>query len=312
MQQKRGLRANLPTTALEGELLIPTDTSELYVGTGTGVRQLGRVDQILFQDTQVGGYTIYADAVRPIADSSGRDGWYFKNDGVTGTEHIDTYPGLTPTQKAAAKKKINWWFYSGTITPAKMSEIKTAYAIFTADATDKPYITVYTQQGKTHLYQASADLVAGKTYVYWIGTDAPDANLYPGAERVQLVKTNTAAPIVDTEDIALIGYQTNSGAAVNTVQLLTYMLGFVTKKASAHFVLKTNTKATAGSTGSTYTHTQSTAADTWNITHNLNRRPSVTTVDESGNEIDGYVVWNSDIQVTIYFNPATKGFAYLN
>jgi hypothetical protein len=73
-----------------------------------------------------------------------------------------------------------------------------------------------------------------------------------------------------------------------------------------------DTLANKVGTAATYTHTQSTNSATWDIVHNLGKRPSVTTVDELGNEIDGYVVWNSDNQVTVYFSPAAKGFAYLN
>ena len=41
MQQKRGPKANLPTVAPAGQLIVTTDTNELYVGTGTGVVQVG-------------------------------------------------------------------------------------------------------------------------------------------------------------------------------------------------------------------------------------------------------------------------------
>lgn len=37
IQERRGLKANLPAAAPAGELLYCTDTNELFVGTGTGV-----------------------------------------------------------------------------------------------------------------------------------------------------------------------------------------------------------------------------------------------------------------------------------
>ena len=41
MQQKRGLFKDLPTTAPAGQLIVTTDTNELFVGTETGVVQVG-------------------------------------------------------------------------------------------------------------------------------------------------------------------------------------------------------------------------------------------------------------------------------
>lgn len=37
MQQYRGPRASMPSSALHGELLITSDTNEIFVGTGTSV-----------------------------------------------------------------------------------------------------------------------------------------------------------------------------------------------------------------------------------------------------------------------------------
>lgn len=67
----------------------------------------------------------------------------------------------------------------------------------------------------------------------------------------------------------------------------------------------------------TYTHNQSSTSDTWVITHNLNRFPSVTVVDSGGTIVQGTVVYNSNKQLTITFFAATnalafQGKAYLN
>jgi hypothetical protein len=40
MKLRCGLKANLPVSAAEGEPLITTDTQEMYIGTGTGVKKL--------------------------------------------------------------------------------------------------------------------------------------------------------------------------------------------------------------------------------------------------------------------------------
>jgi hypothetical protein len=64
--------------------------------------------------------------------------------------------------------------------------------------------------------------------------------------------------------------------------------------------------------GATYTQQITTESTTWDIVHNLGKRPSVTTVNSQGQTIEGQVVYNSDNQITIYFSPATAGTVYLN
>ncbi len=67
----------------------------------------------------------------------------------------------------------------------------------------------------------------------------------------------------------------------------------------------------------TYTHNQSSTSNTWTITHNLNRFPSVTVVDSADTIVYGTVVYNSANQLTITFFQggsalAFSGKAYLN
>ena len=67
----------------------------------------------------------------------------------------------------------------------------------------------------------------------------------------------------------------------------------------------------------TYTHNQSSVSNTWTITHNLNRFPSVTVVESGNTVVEGTVVYNSNKQLTITFfsagSPlAFSGKAYLN
>ena len=67
----------------------------------------------------------------------------------------------------------------------------------------------------------------------------------------------------------------------------------------------------------TYTHNQSTTSNTWTITHNLNRFPSVTVVASADTIVYGTVVYNSANQLTITFFEgssalAFQGKAYLN
>ena len=67
----------------------------------------------------------------------------------------------------------------------------------------------------------------------------------------------------------------------------------------------------------TYTHNQSSTSDTWVVTHNLHRFPSVTVIDSGGTIVQVTVVYNSNKQLTITFFSgssalAFQGKAYLN
>jgi hypothetical protein len=61
-----------------------------------------------------------------------------------------------------------------------------------------------------------------------------------------------------------------------------------------------------------YLHNQMSASATWNITHNLNKYPSVTVVNSAGDEVIGNVTYPTINSVTINFNAANGGKAYLN
>ena len=62
----------------------------------------------------------------------------------------------------------------------------------------------------------------------------------------------------------------------------------------------------------TYTHTQSQAAATWTIAHNLNKHPSVTVVDSAGSVCYGNVQYTDANTVVVTFQAAFAGTAYLN
>ena len=61
-----------------------------------------------------------------------------------------------------------------------------------------------------------------------------------------------------------------------------------------------------------YVYEQGIASDTWTITHNLNRHPSVTVVDSGDTVVIGYITYLDDNSLEIKFNGAFKGKAYLN
>ena len=62
----------------------------------------------------------------------------------------------------------------------------------------------------------------------------------------------------------------------------------------------------------TYVHTQGTAASSWSITHNLGYYPNVTVVDSTETLVVGDVTYTSANALTVNFNGAFKGKAYLS
>lgn len=65
-------------------------------------------------------------------------------------------------------------------------------------------------------------------------------------------------------------------------------------------------------TPQTVVHEQSLASDTWEITHNLGKYPSVTLVDSAGTVFGGAITYDSLNKCTIRMNGASTGKAFLN
>lgn len=67
-----------------------------------------------------------------------------------------------------------------------------------------------------------------------------------------------------------------------------------------------------GGNDSYYEHIQNTASDEWIINHNLNKKPSITTVDSADNVVVGEETYIDENNVKITFKGKFKGKAYLN
>ena len=286
------------------------------VGSGGGVTQ-----SVIFDDTFIYGLTVYADGVKPLTDPGSRDGWYFKNDKTNGISHIASLP-ITESQKEIGRKKINWYFFDSNKFNSRYDEFTNAFAVVTIDAAPAnviPFFYMYTtidniNIAKAHIFSTKSNLSqtisVGKTYLIWFGTEEPNQNIYPGVERVQLLKSNNSVPEVASEKVFAVAYTTNSSVEQNLLTLQTYMLGFKTSTDSQNYELRVSSPSS--SSGATISFPITTAQTSWVINHNLNKFPSVTTIGEDKSEIKGTVVYDSPNQITISFSPAVKGTVYLN
>lgn len=60
-----------------------------------------------------------------------------------------------------------------------------------------------------------------------------------------------------------------------------------------------------------HVHTQNAASSTWNISHVLGGKPSVTIVDSAETVVFGEVLYNSNTSITVFFSAPFSGYAYL-
>ena len=68
----------------------------------------------------------------------------------------------------------------------------------------------------------------------------------------------------------------------------------------------------ASATDINYVHVETPASVSWVINHALGKNPSVTVIDGSGNNVFGEIVYTDVNNLTINFNTAFAGTAYLN
>ena len=61
-----------------------------------------------------------------------------------------------------------------------------------------------------------------------------------------------------------------------------------------------------------FTYMKSTPVKVWDITHNLDKYPSVTIVDSAGSVVIGDITYTSKSTLTVTFSAAFSGKAYLN
>ena len=61
-----------------------------------------------------------------------------------------------------------------------------------------------------------------------------------------------------------------------------------------------------------YDHMQGAASSSWSITHNLGFKPNVTVVDSAGNIVEGEISYTNSNSITVSFQSAFSGYAYLS
>lgn len=120
--------------------------------------------------------------------------------------------------------------------------------------------------------------------------------------------------IAQQNDISSFGYYTVNSYTVSTAGYHILNLTAVSSNGNVTGNLYYDIAAFFSSTSSDkhYTFTQVAASATWNVTHNLKKKPSVSIVDSADNNVYGDIEYINENQLTITFNSAFSGKAYLN
>ena len=187
------------------------------------ITALQGAEGIVFEDNAA----VYADGTAPIAEPSGQDGWYYKNDGQNiGSSGLD---------------KINWYFFDGSVQTETIDSALTGYAVGEIKGTEPFHLAVYTfPQGdgndagswyrtRVVYVPANGSYEQNKKYLFVTNLEDTPANLYPDLERVEMVPSqiSTVGPQDPSEQILTASLGTNSAAQPNTVEVLVNNVGYV-------------------------------------------------------------------------------------
>ena len=170
--------------------------------------------KVIFDDNS----SVYADSYRPKADPSGREGWFFKNDG------------------GFAVNKVNWYFFNNSMATVTKQQLQSLYMVATVDTPDnRPYLAYHTArkndgQDAASWYRSrlvfipATPIQAQGKYLLFVGQDP---GVYPELPRVELVAENisTRGPRQNDEVIMLASVQSDSSHAVNSCQFVVHKTG---------------------------------------------------------------------------------------
>ena len=104
----------------------------------------------------------------------------------------------------------------------------------------------------------------------------------------------------------------DSGAISGSKQLSDGEGNLIPISVSTTAVTMTGAVTVNGESLTSFTHDQTTTANSWTITHNMGKYPSVTIVDSANSYVIGNIEYINSNSLTVSFKNAFKGKAYLN
>lgn len=209
-------RALASESALDAKIVAETaNRSSALTGVETKLSAVVASSTVIFDDN----VNVYADSYRPKADPSGREGWFFKNDG------------------GFAVNKVSWYFFNSTMATVTKQQLNSLYMVATVDTPDnRPYLAYHTArkndgQDAASWYRSRLVFIPatpiqkqGK-YLLFVGQDP---GVHPELPRVELVAetVSTRGPRENDEVIMLASVQSDSSHFVNGCQFVVHKTGF--------------------------------------------------------------------------------------
>jgi len=120
--------------------------------------------------------------------------------------------------------------------------------------------------------------------------------------------------IIDTENLNKYGVYTVTAVGADSGNSGLFDLTLIYRSGNGALVDKQfySLLLYSGAQDKDFTFTQSSAATTWNVTHNLNKFPSVTVTLADGQQVIAEVTHNNKNNLTITFSGDNSGTAYMN
>ena len=113
------------------------------------------------------------------------------------------------------------------------------------------------------------------------------------------------------KDVSVLGeLSIAADNATGNVVMTNSVTGLVTYRTMSE--LSSDLVIASGNADANYVHDQTISSISWSVTHNLNKKASVTVVDSAGTVVVGEVEYLNDNSITITFNAAFSGYAYFN
>lgn len=208
-------RALAAESALDAKIATETAArSSALTGVETKLSAVVASSKVIFDDN----VNVYADGYRPKADPSGREGWFFKNDG------------------GFAVNKVNWYFFNSTMATVTKEQLNSLYMVATVDTPDnRPYLAYYTErkndgQDAASWYRSrlvflpATPIQKQGKYLLFVGQDP---GVHPELPRVEMVAETFSArgPRQNDEVIMLASVQSDSSHSVNGCQFVVHKTG---------------------------------------------------------------------------------------
>ena len=138
-------------------------------------------------------------------------------------------------------------------------------------------------------------------------TDDNDPPPDPAPEWLDTVAQSASTALMAASDAEQSAQEAREAAATVAQSASTALMAASDAEQSAQ-----EAREAAASIKLGYVHIQIAAATTWDITHDLDKYPSVTVVDSGGNVVVGDVEYLTTSHIRVHFSAEFSGKAYLN